>query len=199
MENMAQRSFLARVIGAARLNSSVYEEVEHDRDGTKQAAVLVVLGAIAAGIGAIADGGILGLVYGVVFGLLAWAVYAWITYFIGTKLLAGAETSADWGELARTLAFANGPRLLLVIAVVPALTEVGQHDRGPLGADRDGRGGARRARHRHGAGDRCGADRLDPVRHHHEHRVRARRRRRVAPRGRARTRARGGADRTEKR
>ena len=124
MENMAQRSFLARVIGAARLDRSVYEEVEHDRDGTKQAAVLVVLGAIAAGIGAIADGGILGLVYGVVFGLLAWAVYAWITYFIGTKLLAGAETSADWGELARTLAFANGPRLLLVIAVVPVLTEV---------------------------------------------------------------------------
>ena len=73
MENMAQRSFLARVIGAARLDRSVYEEVEHDRDGTKQAAVLVVLGAIAAGIGAIADGGILGLVYGVVFGLLAWA------------------------------------------------------------------------------------------------------------------------------
>ena len=48
-------------------------------------------------------------------------MYAWITYFIGTRLLAGPETSADWGELARTLGFAYSPRVLLVIGVVPAL------------------------------------------------------------------------------
>ena len=123
MENMAQRSFLARVIGAARLNSSVYEEVEHDRAATKQAAAIVVVGSVGAGLAGLgAGGGVAGLVLGVIAGLVGWVVYAWVAYFIGTKLLAGAETSADWGELARTLGFANGPRILLAIGVVPVLS-----------------------------------------------------------------------------
>ena len=116
-----QRSFIDRLIGAARLDSSVYEEVEHDRDATGQAAAVVVAGSIAAGVAAIGELGVAGLILGVVGGLVGWAVYAWVTYFIGTKILAGAETSADWGELARTLGFANGPRILLVIGVVSVL------------------------------------------------------------------------------
>ena len=123
MESTGQRSFLERVIGAARLNSSVYEEVEHDRDATKQAAAVVVLGSVGAGLAGLgAGGGVAGLVLGVVGGLVGWVVYAWVAYFIGTKLLAGAETSADWGELARTLGFANGPRILLAIGVIPLLS-----------------------------------------------------------------------------
>jgi len=121
MEMREQRSFVDRLIGAARLDSSVYEEVEHDRDATGQAAAVVVAGSIAAGIAAIGDLGVAGLILGVVGGLAGWAVYAWVTYFIGTKILAGAETSADWGEVARTLGFANGPRILLVIGVVSVL------------------------------------------------------------------------------
>ncbi len=121
MEILEQRSFVDRLIGAARLDSSVYEEVEHDRDATAQAAIVVVLGAIAGGIAAIGELGVAGLIFGVLGGLVGWAVYAWVTYFIGTKLLAGSETRADWGELARTLGFANAPRILLVIGVVPVL------------------------------------------------------------------------------
>ena len=121
MEMTEQRSFVDRLIGAARLDSSVYEEVEHDRDATGQAAIVVVAGAIAAGIAALGDLGVAGLIFGVLAGLVGWAVYAWVTYIIGAKLLAGAQTSADWGELARTLGFANGPRILLIIGVVPAL------------------------------------------------------------------------------
>ena len=56
--------------------------------------------------------------------IAGWAIYAWITYFIGTRLLAGPDTSADWGELARTLGFANAPRALLIFGVFPALAGV---------------------------------------------------------------------------
>lgn len=122
MEMTEQRSFVDRLIGAARLDSSVYEEVEHDRDATGQAAAVVVAGAIAAGLAGLGANGVTGLVLGVVLGLVSWAVYAWLTYFIGTRLLAGAETSADWGELARTLGFASAPRILLVIGVVSVLS-----------------------------------------------------------------------------
>lgn len=122
MEMTEQRSFVDRLIGAARLDSSVYEEVEHDRDATAQAAIVVVAGAIAAGIAGLGNVGVTGLVLGIVLGLAGWAAYAWLTYFIGTKILAGSETSADWGELARTLGFANAPAILLVVAIVSAVS-----------------------------------------------------------------------------
>ena len=105
MQDTERHSFAERVIGAARLDRRIYEEVEHDRDATMQAAALVVLGSIAAGVAALASGDIVSFLLGVfVVGLAGWAVYAWLAYFIGTRLLAGPETSADWGELARTLA-----------------------------------------------------------------------------------------------
>ena len=121
MEATPKSSFIDRLIGASLLDRSIYEEVEHDRDATGQAAIVVVAGAIAGGLAAIGDLGVAGLVLGVVGGLVGWVVYAWITYFIGTKLLAGQDTSADWGELARTLGFANAPRILLIIGVVSVL------------------------------------------------------------------------------
>ena len=122
MEMTEQRSFVDRLIGAARLDSSVYEEVEHDRNATGQAAIVIVAGAIAAGIAGLGNEGVVGLALGIVLGLAGWAVYAWLTYFIGTKILAGPETSADWGELARTLGFANTPGILLVLGIVSAVS-----------------------------------------------------------------------------
>jgi cytosine/adenosine deaminase-related metal-dependent hydrolase len=118
------RSLIGRMIRAARLEADVYEEVEHDREATRQAAMVVVLTSIAGGIGAGFAFGIGGLVLAIAAGLFGWALYAWITYFIGTRIFAGPETDADWGELARTLAFANSPRALLIVGVVPLLAGV---------------------------------------------------------------------------
>jgi len=44
-----------------------------------------------------------------------------VAFFVGTKLLAGPETHADWGQVARTLGFANAPRALLVLGIIPGL------------------------------------------------------------------------------
>ena len=117
----AKRSLVERLVGAARLDRSTYEEVEHDRDATMQAAAVVLVTSAAAGIGAVSSDGTLALIGYSAAGLLGWAVYAWLTYFIGTRVFATAETSADWGELARTLGFASAPRLLLLLGLVPGL------------------------------------------------------------------------------
>lgn len=121
--SQTQSSIFSRMFRAARLEEAVYEEVEHDRDATRQAALVVVGTSIAAGIGAgfAGDQLIAGLIFMTIAGLVAWAIYAYITYFIGTRVFAGPETQADWGELARTLGFANAPRALLIVGVVPAL------------------------------------------------------------------------------
>jgi hypothetical protein len=108
------------MIRAAKLEPQVYEEVEHDQSATGQALLVVVLGAVAAGIGAL-SGGVVGLIVGVVAGLIGWAAYAFIAYWVGTKFFKGPQTEATWGQLLRTLGFASSPRILLVLGVIPVV------------------------------------------------------------------------------
>ena len=120
LEATGQQSIIDRMIRAARLDPQLYEEVEHDRSATSQALLVVVLGAIAAGIGAL-SGGIAGLVVGVVASLVGWVVYAYIAYWVGTNIFKGPHTEATWGQLLRTLGFANSPRILMVLVVIPVV------------------------------------------------------------------------------
>jgi len=112
---------IKRMIGAAKLDIATYEEVEADTSATRQAMVVVVLVALATGIGTFGSGGPAGLVVGIVAGIGLWALWAWITYFVGTTLLKTAETEANWGQLARTLAFAQSPGVLKVFGFIPVL------------------------------------------------------------------------------
>jgi hypothetical protein len=105
------------MIGAARLDSATYEEVESDYGATGQAAIVVVLVAIASAIGGAAAGGT-GVLGGILTAIVGWLLWAGITYLIGDKLLGG---TASWGELLRTLGFAQAPGVLLVLAIIPVL------------------------------------------------------------------------------
>jgi hypothetical protein len=102
------------MIAAASLDVSVYEEVEADGTATGQAALVVVLSAIAAAIGSVNQNAIGGLIGA----LVGWAVWAGVTYFIGATLFKG---TASWGELLRTLGFAQAPGLLYVVGIIPVL------------------------------------------------------------------------------
>ncbi len=114
---------LARMLGAARLNVHTFEEVESDKGATMQAMIVVVLVAIANGIGSLASGGnpILGLISGLLLGLATWALWALVTFLVGTTILKTPETHADWGELARTTGFAQTPGIFKVFAFIPIL------------------------------------------------------------------------------
>ena len=65
-----------------------------------------------------------GLILGVVVAVAGWVIWAWIVYFIGTKILPGHETHADWGQLARSLGFAQSPGVLRVFGVVPGVGDI---------------------------------------------------------------------------
>ena len=118
---------LQRMIGAARLNVHTYEDVENDQTATKQALLVVVLVSLASGIGAIGIGAIaigddyniLNFLLGIAVGIIGWAIWAYITFFCGTKFLNTPETHADWGQLARGTAFAQTPGLLRVFGIIP--------------------------------------------------------------------------------
>jgi hypothetical protein len=117
-------SIQSRMIRAAKLEPELYEEVEADPSTLGQAALVVVLSAAAAGIGNLGEGGLPGLGLSVVAALAGWYVWAFLTYFIGTRLLPEPQTEADHGELLRTLGFASAPGILRVLGVVPGLHAV---------------------------------------------------------------------------
>lgn len=113
--------FTDRMIRAAKLDVNLFEEVEADKQATGQAMGVVVLASLAAGIGSISAGGISGLVIGTVGALIAWFIWAFITYFVGTKILPERQTSADYGELLRTIGFSSSPGLLRILGIIPLL------------------------------------------------------------------------------
>lgn len=113
-------TFSQRLIGAAKLNVHTYEEVEADTTAFGQAMIVVVLSSVAAGIGASGEGAP-GLLGGTIAALLAWFLWTWLTYLIGTRILPAPQTHADWGQLLRTTGFAAAPGILRVLGVVPLL------------------------------------------------------------------------------
>jgi len=99
-------SFVERVVGAARLDAKVYEEDRgrHDRDEPGH------------GRGRGRRGGVGGWLLrqrggdgggAMVAGFVGWFVWALLTWLIGTKVLPEPGTSADLGQLLRTIGFSR--------------------------------------------------------------------------------------------
>ena len=109
-----------RMIRAAKLDVHLYEEVEADQGAMAHAVTVVILSALAAGIGN-ANMGLGGMVVGLIAALIGWYVWAFLTYFIGTRFLAEPQTRADHKELLRTIGFSSAPGLIRVLGIIPGL------------------------------------------------------------------------------
>lgn len=110
-----------RILRAAKLDVNLYEEVEADEGALTQATLVVVLSSLAAGVGGIFSYGFMAIIIGTISALIGWYVWAFLTYYIGTKLLPEEQTEADYGQLLRTLGFASAPGLIRVLGVIPGL------------------------------------------------------------------------------
>ena len=115
-------SFPRRMIGVAKLDVQIYEEVEADSHATGQAMGVVLLSSLAAGTGAATLG--TGVIYTIVAALLSWVIWAFLTYFIGTRLLPESQTHADMGQLMRTLGFAQAPGVLRIFGGLPGIGSI---------------------------------------------------------------------------
>jgi len=109
---------IQRMIRAASLDVSVYEEIEHDQSATMQALQVVVLVSILTGIGQGLNYGFGGLLLGILGSLAGWLLWSFLTYWIGTTFFSGTAT---YGELLRTIGFANSPAVLLIFSFLPLL------------------------------------------------------------------------------
>jgi len=117
-------SMVDRMVRAAKLDAQLYEEVEADKGALGQSMAVVVLASVAGGVGSGRLGGLSGILIGTLGTLIAWFIWAALTYFIGTKILPEPTTRADVGELLRTTGFSSSPGLIRVLGLVPGITGI---------------------------------------------------------------------------
>ena len=121
MASEGTHSMVERMVRASRLDVHIFEEVEADTSATRQALSVVALVALATGIASLGTTGLIGLFVGVVSAIVGWALWAWILHLIGTKIMPSHSTHADWGQLARTLGFAQSPGILRALGAIPGI------------------------------------------------------------------------------
>ena len=119
---------IRRMMGAAFFNAHTYEEIEADTGALGQAIGVVLLvtlcGAAGGVLGALFSnepllGVILGLVNGLAFGIVRWAIWVTALYIVGGKMLRTRNTETSWGEVGRVFGFAYTPGVLSLFAFVP--------------------------------------------------------------------------------
>ena len=127
--------FIDRIIRACKLDVSLYEEVENDKSTiyifnycfnstTLQAAAVVVLSSMAAGIGSFKIFGSVNFFMPAMLSLVSWYIWAYLVYFIGVKLFSEPSTQADHGQLLRTIGFSSAPGLIRVFGFTPELMSI---------------------------------------------------------------------------
>jgi len=119
MQEAQSRTLIPRMIRAAKLDTSVYEEIAGDRSATYQAISVVFISSLAFGTGNILRTGVVGLVGTILFGFLGWIVWAYVIYFLGTTLLREPQTQPDLGRVTRTTAFATSPLCITILGIIP--------------------------------------------------------------------------------
>tara|TARA_B100000579_G_scaffold436445_1_gene462415 strand:- start:647 stop:1165 length:519 start_codon:yes stop_codon:yes gene_type:complete len=115
--------FINRIYRAIKIDVELYEEVENDKSATFQAALVVVLSSLAAGVGAIHLGAS-NLLLAPVLSLVSWYVWAYIIYFVGVKIFADPNTKSNHGELLRTIGFSSAPGFIRIFGFTPELMTV---------------------------------------------------------------------------
>jgi len=117
-------TYLSRMIRASKLDVKLYEEVEQDRGALFQAMGVVILSSLCAGVGGVGkgDGGLTLILLGTLSALAGWYIWAFLTYFVGTRFLPEPQTQADYGQLLRTIGFSSAPGMIRLLGLIPGLT-----------------------------------------------------------------------------
>ena len=114
------KTLLREMIGAARLDARVYEDVEANPKTTAGAVFIVVIASIAAAIGT-GETGLRGIIGITIAALVSWMVWIGLTLVIGTKVMRGPNTESNVGEVLRTTGFSAAPGVLRVFGGIPVI------------------------------------------------------------------------------
>lgn len=109
-----------KMIRAAKLDASLYDEVGRDESALFQAFMVVLLVSVAAGLGGLV-GGPMVLIGNAISAVVGWFVWAVLTYVVGTRMMPEPGTHADLGKMLRVTGFSMTPGVILVLTFLPLL------------------------------------------------------------------------------
>jgi hypothetical protein len=107
-----------RMLNAALLKESVYEEMENDPLAIGQAKVIVSLAAATAAIGA-ATAGLPAMVVYMLASPLGWIAHTYVAYWVATLAFRGRIRSGGRDGLLAGFGFAGTPRIFFLLGAVP--------------------------------------------------------------------------------
>jgi len=120
-------AIISRVMRVFTFDLTVFQEVEEDQAATQQAWAVVVIAALASGIGSaisslIGGGGFGGLLFGIILmpilAVIGYFLWAFVTYWVGVNLFQG-ET--DFSEMQRVIGFAYAPNAVGIVGFIPCV------------------------------------------------------------------------------
>jgi hypothetical protein len=111
-------TWTSRLLGSARLDAGAYEDVEADKHANLQAIAVVIVSSLAAAVGTgVRDAR--DLFAFLAAALVSWVIWVLLTLLIGTQLLPGKNTHADFGQVFRATGFSATPGILRILGLLP--------------------------------------------------------------------------------
>lgn len=114
-----RRSFWQRWLAAARLDASLYHEIEDDPSAILQAFVIVAIAGLARGLAAVANDDLVGITGSLVIAFVSWFIVTALLWFVGVVI--DRDTSGFF-ELMRTVGFAASPLVFLCVVALPLVS-----------------------------------------------------------------------------
>lgn len=117
--------FVSRMIQAAKLDPSLFEEIVNDPTTQGHSVWVVAIFAMATGFGMFSRAGASAVNVCLVTTFFAWYFWAFTIYFIGTYLFRDTAVSrTDRKTVMRVMAFASAPGVLRLFGVIPQMTGI---------------------------------------------------------------------------
>jgi len=110
-----------RMIGAMKADVKTLTEIEADPSAMGQAVTVIVIAGIASLVGDLFRAGVTAGVMALIASLLGYALFSFLVFLIGTKLMPEPATKADFSEAFRVIGFAASPGVFNVLAIIPIL------------------------------------------------------------------------------
>ncbi len=121
------RLYLNRFVRAARLDVELYKEVTADPLTLNQAWITVLIYCMAASWGGFGGVGAVGTNIAMITTLIGWYVWAFFTYFAGTRFFRETKTEIDRMDrkkVIRAMGFASAPGVARLLGMIPGLGSV---------------------------------------------------------------------------
>jgi len=117
-------TFVSRMIRAAKLDASLFEELINDPSTQGQSVWVVAILAMATGYGMFSRAGVTAVNSCLVTTLFAWYFWAFTLYFVSTYLFRNTANKTDRKTVLRVVAFACAPGVFRLLGVIPHTTGI---------------------------------------------------------------------------